>query len=858
MVRRAPGRQGWKLHVSSIPTQAADLIARVAPILEKRSIGFKIARDEGVLECLNAGQLGGTQIGKFMTIYPPQESVRELAIILRDATEGFAGPIIATDRRLGPALYTRYGSFSPTHGRDRLGRPLLLIDGGEGLREDTYSVPFTPPAGIPDPLRDLELEGSRSLGENTQASLFGPGYLVIEAIKKRPKGAMLLGMDLRSQGSVGLVVIKQGRKWCLSDRYGRDIRWRLEREYELHREFASVPWFVPAIDYFEDDGDGYLVLGHVKGQNLEAFAEALLQSRPWFEADRKRRETALQLLHSICLAVQEMHRRGYVHRDLSPANIWITPNDDLRILDLEMMHRVGDSSPAVGLGTYGFISPQQYAQEPPSFADDVYALGGLVALTLTGLDPRRLHQPTKERRIAQLEALTRAGPGLGPLFRLVARARDEAAAARPELSELTSTLEQMLAEQAGQSDGDRVAAAHVGSRPTACQGRSRLLLERGIEGLLDAAPTNEEGIWLSLPGTERDNPTAVEDLVALRGLYRGAAGGLYCVARLAGCGYRHQPLLERADRLQAWLLSDRESEDRPLPGLHFGEAGVAVALQAASRVGLVASSRAAAVHAAIERSLEGRLDWHDVTHGAAGQGLAALICHPPAAARCAEYLVATQQPEGYWLAPPGAEGVSGQCMTGFAHGVAGIVYFLAVFAQERGAEEVRRAWQKGAHWLQANAIQNSGNCPQWPYSDRNPAAWKWWCHGGPGIALAFLKLFELTREAAYLDLATRVLDVHPVAVRSANLSQCHGLAGLGEIYLEALRLTGDDAWRRRADEIVGVLEALAKPASGHGGTWLVDDPTLFTADFAVGLTGVLHFLMRFAHPEQEYGFPCLT
>jgi len=66
--------QGWKLHVSSVPSQAERLLSVVLPILRARAVSFKVARDRQVLALLNAGSLGPTQIGKFITVYPPSDA----------------------------------------------------------------------------------------------------------------------------------------------------------------------------------------------------------------------------------------------------------------------------------------------------------------------------------------------------------------------------------------------------------------------------------------------------------------------------------------------------------------------------------------------------------------------------------------------------------------------------------------------------------------------------------------------------------------------------------------------------------------------------------------------------------------
>src|SRR5581483_4991003 len=150
MAGSARSSQGWKLHLSSIQTEAAGLLARVVPELKSAKVPFKVIRDSALLAQLNEGSLGITQVGKFLTIYPDSDSgARRLAERLIAITRGFHGPVITTDLRLGGVVYARYGAFNPVATRDRLGQQALFIRDPEGnLRRDTYEVPFSMPPGI--------------------------------------------------------------------------------------------------------------------------------------------------------------------------------------------------------------------------------------------------------------------------------------------------------------------------------------------------------------------------------------------------------------------------------------------------------------------------------------------------------------------------------------------------------------------------------------------------------------------------------------------------------------------------------------------------------------------------------------
>ncbi|ACU60507.1 hypothetical protein Cpin_3032 [Chitinophaga pinensis DSM 2588] len=74
----------------------------------------------------------------------------------------------------------------------------------------------------------------------------------------------------------------------------------------------------------------------------------------------------------------------------------------------------------------------------------------------------------------------------------------------------------------------------------------------------------------------------------------------------------------------------------------------------------------------------------------------------------------------------------------------------------------------------------------------------WWCEGTQGIAMAFLKAYKVTENPIYKWYATMAFNMHTPHVIDNNLTQCHGLTGLGEIYLEAYSILNEEKWLDRA------------------------------------------------------------
>ena len=134
----------------------------------------------------------------------------------------------------------------------------------------------------------------------------------------------------------------------------------------------------------------YLPLEFVEERDFGARAGPPVGALPADERQRLDRDLA-----AVAGSVRALHAAGHVHRDLSMRNIRITPDGVACLLDLEIAHRVGDPAVPFSQGTPGFVSPQQLAEEPPAFADDVYALGAVLLCALTGCDPQRRSTPIR-------------------------------------------------------------------------------------------------------------------------------------------------------------------------------------------------------------------------------------------------------------------------------------------------------------------------------------------------------------------------------------------------------------------------------------------------------------------------------
>jgi hypothetical protein len=117
------------------------------------------------------------------------------------------------------------------------------------------------------------------------------------------------------------------------------------------------------------------------------------------------------------------------------------------------------------------------------------------------------------------------------------------------------------------------------------------------------------------------------------------------------------------------------------------------------------------------------------------------------------------------------------------------------------------------------------------------------------VVLSLVRAFEKTGQKKYRRRAENILRRLPSRIVNPDFTLGSGLAGLGEACLEVTRVSGSSEWKERTDWIAGFFFHTRQATPGGGCYWITGNTGLQTAGLMDGQAGVIHFLLRYAHPE---------
>jgi serine/threonine-protein kinase len=213
--------------------------------------------------------------------------------------------------------------------------------------------------------------------EQQQPEMQIPGYQVLA---KLGAGAMATVYKAKQLSLDRLVAIK-----VLPRKYTKNADF-VERLYAEGRAAAKLnhPNIVGALDVGKAGEFHYFVMEYVEGSTV---FDHITQQGRYDETD------ALTVMRQVANALKHAHDQGFIHRDVKPKNIMITPGEQVKLADMGLARAVSDREAAEAeqgkaFGTPYYISPEQIRGEVDvDFRADIYGFGATLYHMVTGRVP---------------------------------------------------------------------------------------------------------------------------------------------------------------------------------------------------------------------------------------------------------------------------------------------------------------------------------------------------------------------------------------------------------------------------------------------------------------------------------------
>jgi len=248
----------------------------------------------------------------------------------------------------------------------------------EGAADDAFAE--CPQCGACDGVNATRCaEDGTPLARVSIPRVLGGRYTIHRRLGRGGMGTVYEARDAALERCVAVKVIRD-------DMVGSpDAADRFRHEARVAASFAH-PNVVTVYDFgITDNGRGYLVMERLNGATLRATLS---------RDGRLTRPRTLHVMRGVCQALDAAHRRQLVHGDLKPENIFLTNEEDPKVLDFGIAKFVRPALDSTALtatsavvGTLGYISPERIRGGQPDPSWDLWALAVVAYEMLAGARP---------------------------------------------------------------------------------------------------------------------------------------------------------------------------------------------------------------------------------------------------------------------------------------------------------------------------------------------------------------------------------------------------------------------------------------------------------------------------------------
>ena len=197
-------------------------------------------------------------------------------------------------------------------------------------------------------------------------------YEMLDDLGEGIFGSVKLGVEKKTNQRVAIKIIKKNKA--------------KESDIELVRNEIDImklcfhPNVIHLLDHFENGEYIFIVMEYIKGGSLTDYLK-----KSEFNFSEKR---AAEIIYQLAKGIKYLHKYGIIHRDLKPDNIMLTEASDkgnVKIMDFGLSKILGKKEKSTdGFGTLTFVSPEVLIRKPYNKEVDIWSLGVILYLILSG------------------------------------------------------------------------------------------------------------------------------------------------------------------------------------------------------------------------------------------------------------------------------------------------------------------------------------------------------------------------------------------------------------------------------------------------------------------------------------------
>lgn len=228
---------------------------------------------------------------------------------------------------------------------------------------------------------------------------FGITYLAWDIRNNRSVAVkeLFISSDMVRDNQTRSVQIKQGQEG-----YFAHMRKRFLEEAQILYEFSNVPDITDVYHLFQENGTAYYAMEFLEGMDLKSYLRKN-GTLSW--------EKLSVYVRMILRALSALHSRSFIHRDISPDNIFLTKDGHAKLIDFGSLRCYNSGKGLTTILKQQFAPYEQYRSDGKQGPwTDIYSLSVTMYYALSGVLSPKAPDRLQEDSVVPLAALVPSLP----------------------------------------------------------------------------------------------------------------------------------------------------------------------------------------------------------------------------------------------------------------------------------------------------------------------------------------------------------------------------------------------------------------------------------------------------------------